>query len=217
MNLDPDPNMLTDFDRQDWWLSQHHFNGDRLVAGVDEVGRGAIFGPVVAAAVVLPVAAIASLRPLGVRDSKKLSPRQRENLAGQLLGILTTYHISFSDVPTIDRDNIRQASLLAMGRSIAGLSISPDYLLVDGRDFIPGLTIPQTAVIKGDTHSALIGAASILAKVWRDRLIIRLASRYPGYDLANNKGYGTPKHRQGLQQLGKTPLHRALFCRKILA
>jgi len=207
---------LSDFDRQEWWYQQHHLDGDRLVAGVDEVGRGALFGPVVAAAVLVPITAIASLRTLGVKDSKKLSFQQRESLAEHLTQ-LTTYYISFADVPTIDQRNIRQASLLAMGRSIAGLPTVPAHLLVDGRDPIPGLTLPKTTVIQGDTHSALIGAASILAKVWRDRLIIRLASRFPGYDLANNKGYGTAKHRQGLQKLGKTPLHRALFCRKILA
>jgi len=216
MNASLPNQALTDFDRPLWWQQQHQLRGDRLVAGVDEVGRGALFGPVVAAAVVLPITAIASLRTLGVKDSKKLSPRQRENLADQLPTLITAYHISFADVPTIDQCNIRQASLLAMGRSIAGLSPMPAHLLVDGRDRIPGLTLPQTTVIQGDSHSALIGAASILAKVWRDRLIIRLAHRFPGYDLANNKGYGTAKHRQGLQHLGTTPLHRALFCRKIL-
>ncbi len=216
MTLDPNNNGLTDFDRQAWWQQQHHLNGDRLVAGVDEVGRGALFGPVVAAAVLLPITAIGNLRTLGVKDSKQISQNQRESLA-EHLATLTAYHISFADVPTIDQRNIRQASLLAMGRSVAGLPTVPTHLLVDGRDQIPGLKIPQTSVIQGDTHSALIGAASILAKVWRDRLIIRLASRFPGYDLANNKGYGTAKHRQGLRELGKTPLHRTLFCRKILA
>ncbi|MEY2983973.1 MAG: Ribonuclease [Cyanobacteriota bacterium] len=216
MNLDSHHQGLRGIDHPDWWLQHHQLGGDRLVAGVDEVGRGAIFGPVVAAAVLLPITAIAQLRSLGVKDSKKLSSSQRETLVVSLSTTLTAYHISFADVPTIDKQNIRQASLLAMARSIRGLPTCPAHLLVDGRDPLPGLPIPQTAVIQGDSHSAIIGAASILAKVWRDRLIVRLATRFPGYDLANNKGYGTARHRQGLRQLGKTPLHRTLFCRKIL-
>lgn len=209
--------VLSCWDNPPWWQQTHQLDGDRLVAGVDEVGRGALFGPVVAAAVVMPLAEIAGLRSLGVKDSKALSQRQRESLAQNLPAHGMVYHVSFADVPAIDQLNIRQASLLAMQRSLAGLSLTPAHVLVDGRDLIPGLDIPQTAVIQGDRQSALIGAASILAKVWRDRLIVRLAARFPGYDLAKNKGYGTAKHRQGLLQLGQTPLHRSQFCRKILA
>ncbi len=186
------------------------------MAGVDEVGRGALFGPVVAAAVLLPIGAIPKLRQLGVRDSKKLSPRRREELARQLPHYLMAHHVSFADVPTIDGTNIRRASLLAMERSIQRLGIVPDCILVDGRDTMANLPYPQLAITQGDNYSGLIGAASILAKVWRDNLIIRLAQRFPGYDLASNKGYGTVKHRQGLRLLGKTPLHREIFCRKTL-
>lgn len=217
MTDNPTGPALTQFDRPDWWQQQHHLDGDRLVAGVDEVGRGAIFGPVVAAAVLVPITAIATLRTLGVKDSKTLSPRQRETIFTQLSNGSTAYHISFADVPTIDQLNIRRASLLAMERSLRRLPTVPAHVLVDGRDSIPGLAMPQTSVIQGDARSALIGAASILAKVWRDHLIVRLAARFPGYDLASNKGYGTAKHRQGLQTFGTTPLHRPLFCRKILA
>ncbi|MCT0254044.1 MULTISPECIES: ribonuclease HII [unclassified Synechocystis] len=186
------------------------------MAGVDEVGRGALFGPVVAAAVLAPIGTIEQLRALGVRDSKKLSSNRRWDLARELPEYLHRYAISFADVPTIERINIRQASLLAMERAVAKLPLAPDYLLVDGRDILPRYAFPQMAITAGDNHSVLIGAASILAKVWRDDLITRLAARFPGYDLAQNKGYGTVKHRQGLKTLGKTPLHRQLFCRKIV-
>lgn len=204
------------YDDPEWWENKYSLPGDRLVAGVDEVGRGALFGPVVAAAVVLPVENIPKLRELGIKDSKKLSPKRREDLVQQLPNYLTAYHVSFANVPTIDEINIRRASLLAMERAIQRLNTIPSWVLVDGRDTLPNLPYSQLAITQGDVHSALVGAASILAKVWRDRLIIRLAKRFPGYDLASNKGYGTPKHRQGLRTLGKTPLHREIFCRKAL-
>lgn len=185
------------------------------MAGVDEVGRGALFGPVVAAAVLVPVEAINQLQALGVKDSKKLSPQRRAQLAQALPPYLQSYGISFADVPTINRINIRQASLLAMERAVQKLPVMPAYVLVDGRDTLPRIASAQMAITGGDSKSLLIGAASILAKVWRDSLIIRLAERFPGYDLASNKGYGTANHRQGLRQYGATPLHRQLFCRKI--
>ncbi|MBD2652927.1 MULTISPECIES: ribonuclease HII [Synechocystis] len=186
------------------------------MAGVDEVGRGALFGPVVAAAVLVPIEAIDQLQALGVKDSKKLSPQRRAQLAQALPPYLHSYGISFADVPTIERINIRQASLLAMERAVQKLPVMPAYVLVDGRDRLPRIVSAQMAITGGDGKSLLIGAASILAKVWRDSLITRLAERFPHYDLASNKGYGTANHRQGLRQYGATPLHRPLFCRKII-
>jgi ribonuclease HII len=181
------------------------------IAGVDEVGRGCLFGPVVAAAVILPVAAAESLAAAGVTDSKKLSVMQRSHLAEQIRAVAIAHQIGIASVQEIDRLNILQASLLAMKRAIARLAVQPDFCWVDGNQKIPHLLIPQQTLVKGDEKSLAIGAASILAKVWRDRLLVRLAARYPGYDIASNKGYGTAKHRAGLQQLGVTSQHRRSF------
>jgi ribonuclease HII len=184
--------------------------GER-VAGVDEVGRGCLFGPVVAAAVILPIEAMDSLTLAGVTDSKKLSAGQRELLAERIREVAIAYQIGIASVREIDRLNILQASLLAMRRAIERLSVQPDFCLIDGNQKIPQLSIPQQTLVKGDEKSLAIAAASILAKVWRDRLLVRLADRYPGYDIAANKGYGTAKHRLGLQTLGVTPQHRLTF------
>ncbi|MFQ3616259.1 MAG: ribonuclease HII [Cyanobacteriota bacterium] len=182
-----------------------------VIAGVDEVGRGALFGPVVAAAVILPDGAAAELTTLGVTDSKLLSAMQRDRLVEQVRRLAIDCQIGFASVREIDRLNILQASLLAMRRAIARLSPQPDLCLVDGNQRIPNLLIPQQTIIKGDQSCVAIAAASILAKVWRDRLIVRLAARYPHYDLATNKGYGTAAHRRALQTYGCTPQHRRSF------
>jgi len=181
------------------------------IAGVDEVGRGCLFGPVVAAAVILPVAAAENLVTAGVTDSKKLSATQRSHLAEQIRTVAIAHQIGIASVQEIDRLNILQASLLAMKRAIARLAVQPDFCWIDGNQKVPHLLIPQQTLVKGDEKSLAIGAASILAKVWRDRLMVRLAARYPGYDIASNKGYGTAKHRAGLQQLGVTNQHRQSF------
>jgi ribonuclease HII len=183
----------------------------RHFAGVDEVGRGCLFGPVVAAAVILPREAEADLAAAGVTDSKKLSAMQRETLAKQIREAAIAHQIGIASVKEIDRLNILQASLLAMHRAIGRLSVTPDFCLVDGNQKIPHLLIPQQTIVKGDEKSLAIAAASILAKVWRDRLMMRLGDRYPGYDIATNKGYGTPKHRAGLHALGVTLQHRLSF------
>lgn len=185
--------------------------GYQHIAGVDEVGRGCLFGPVVAAAVILPVAAEDSLTAAGVTDSKKLSALQRLHLASQIRTVAIAHQIGVASVQEIDRLNILQASLLAMKRAIARLSVQPDFCWVDGNQKIPHLLIPQQTLVKGDEKSLAIAAASILAKVWRDRLMMRLSGRYPGYDIANNKGYGTAKHRAGLQKFGVTTQHRLSF------
>ncbi len=186
-------------------------NQNTLVAGIDEVGRGALFGSVVAAAVVLPLAAIPKLREIGVKDSKQLSPKKRQNLIEPIKTTVTHWYISQATVAEIDQLNILQASLLAMKRAVLALKPSPDICLVDGKFCIPDLSLPQKTVIQGDQKSSAIAAASILAKVWRDDLIVNLAQEYPEYDLVANKGYPTKKHRLALQKYGACDQHRMSF------
>ncbi len=181
------------------------------IAGVDEVGRGAIFGPVVAAAVILPESCLAELSAAGVTDSKLLSARKRQNLAHHIQRVAIAHQIALASVKEIDRLNILQASLLAMRRAVMGLKPLPQLCLVDGNQPIPGLEIEQYPIIQGDRRFLAIAAASILAKVWRDQFITRLAARYPHYDLANNKGYGTATHRLALQNYGASRHHRGSF------
>lgn len=181
------------------------------VAGVDEVGRGAIFGPVVAAAVVLPDNALDPLTNAGVTDSKLLSASQRQELATEIQRWAIDSRVGYASVREIDRLNILYASLLAMKRAVQKLQIQPDLCLIDGNQLVPDLEISQQTIVKGDQTCLTIAAASIVAKVWRDELITRLAHRYPGYDLATNKGYGTLAHRRAIAQLGITPYHRRSF------
>ncbi len=158
------------------------------------------------------------LRQLGVTDSKALSPERRECLAEAIEAIALSVGIGTASVAEIDRVNILQATFLAMRRAIAQLDSPPDLCSVDGNRAIPQLAIPQRTVVKGDRRDLAIGAASIVAKVWRDRQIVALSERYPGYDLASNKGYGTAKHTDGLVRLGVTPEHRMSFapCREAI-
>lgn len=186
-------------------------DGGSWIAGVDEVGRGSLFGPVVAAAVILPYEATHQLISLGVQDSKQLSARQREALYPEITAIAVDCKIAIASVAEIDRLNILQATLLAMHRAIHKLVPLPSMCLIDGNQRIPNLMIPQQTIVKGDQTSCEIAAASIVAKVWRDRLIVRLAQRYPGYDLAANKGYGSQRHRAALLELGVSAQHRRSF------
>ncbi|MGL6283376.1 MAG: ribonuclease HII [Microcoleaceae cyanobacterium] len=182
-----------------------------IVAGVDEVGRGCLFGPVVAAAVILPDNSLEYLSNIGVTDSKLLTAKKRVSLAIEIKKIAINYQIGIASVYEIDRYNILQATFLAMKRAIQRLEPQPNLVLVDGNQKIPHLAIQQETMVKGDQISVEIASASIIAKVWRDELISRLAKYYPGYDLANNKGYGTKKHKAGLAQYGCTRQHRQSF------
>ncbi len=182
-----------------------------LTAGVDEVGRGALFGPVVAAAVILPEVVLDDLASIGVKDSKKLTEKPRRYLATQIQAVALDCKIGMASVHEIDRLNILRASLLAMKRSILRLTPRPEFVLVDGNQEIRDLCIPQKTIVQGDSQCLAIAAASIVAKVWRDKLIIRLAKKYPVYDLTNNKGYGTQKHKQAIENYGLSPQHRLSF------
>ena len=180
--------------------------GARSIAGVDEAGRGPLFGPVVAAAVILPK----GCHLQGLTDSKKLSAKKRAELDTAIRDIAVCWAIAEVDAETIDRINIRRASLLAMRRAVEQLSQSPDYLLIDGRDTIEW-NCEQQAVVRGDATSYSIAAASVLAKVYRDRLLVELDGKYPGYGLARHKGYGSKEHMAALDRLGPTPLHRKSY------
>ncbi|PPT09334.1 Ribonuclease HII [Geitlerinema sp. FC II] len=189
----------------------NEFSGSHPIAGVDEVGRGALFGPVVAAAVLLSPEGAIALQHLGVTDSKKLTAKRRETLRDRIADIALDGRIGVATVEEIDRLNILQATLLAMKRAIEQLTPTPTLCLIDGNRPVPGLAVPQRTVIGGDRHEIAIAAASIVAKVWRDAEIVRLAADYPEYDLAKNKGYGTAKHRQALREFGVSPQHRRSF------
>lgn len=177
-----------------------------LMAGCDEVGRGPLAGDVVAAAVILDPA-----RPIaGLADSKKLSEKKRDFLFEEIQEKALAFCIARASVSEIDKLNILQASLLAMRRSVEGLSIQPEHVLVDGNK-IPVWSYSAESVVKGDSRVAAISAASILAKVTRDRELIALDKIYPGYGLADHKGYPTKAHLEALARLGVTPIHRTSF------
>lgn len=201
----------------DWEDTRFDQSDDQLVAGVDEVGRGSLFGPVVAAAVLLPQATFQVLAEAGVQDSKRLSAQRRPALAQLIQATALDWAVGVASVVEIDRINILQASLLAMKRAVDSLHPAPQLCLIDGNQSVPDLGIPQQTWIKGDQRSLAIASASIVAKVWRDRLIVDLAEQYPQYDLARNKGYGSPAHRQALQQHGASDQHRRSFktCREL--
>jgi ribonuclease HII len=180
--------------------------GASPVAGVDEVGRGPLAGPVVAAAVILDPARI----PDGLRDSKKLTAARRDALA---LEIEATAQMSIAEasVTEIDQINILQATFLAMRRALAGLPTTPAFALIDGNRMPPDLPCPARTIIKGDDLSVSIAAASIIAKVYRDRMMQDLAAQFPGYGWEKNAGYGTKQHLEALACLGVTPHHRRSF------
>ena len=176
------------------------------VAGVDEVGRGPLAGPVTAAAVVLDIANI----PSGLNDSKKLNAKQRAALAEEIHAVAEV-SIAHATVQEIDELNILRASHLAMERAVAGLITPPDHLLIDGNMIPRGLTLSSEAIVKGDARSVSISAASIVAKICRDYVMWDLAQHYPGYGWETNAGYPSKSHKMALQNLGVTPHHRRSF------
>lgn len=197
-------------ERDMWQIEDTYFaKGIQLICGVDEAGRGPLAGPVCAAAVILPP----HIEIPGLDDSKKLSDKRRRELAPVIMEKAIAYSIVFVDHATIDEINILQATLTAMEKAIAGLSIKPDIALVDGnqsRDF----GVPAQTVVHGDSLSASIAAASVLAKVTRDDYMVEAANTYPGYGFEVHKGYGTKAHYTALTEQGPCPIHRMTFLRK---
>ncbi|KAF0675490.1 ribonuclease HII [Profundibacterium mesophilum] len=183
-----------------------HHAGRTRICGIDEVGRGPLAGPVVAAAVILDPAAI----PDGIRDSKRLTRLRRRALAARIAECAEV-GIGSASVEEIDEINILQATLLAMRRAVAALPAPPDHALIDGNRHPGGLPCPADTLVRGDALSLSIAAASIAAKVWRDDLMAELAVKFPGYGWERNAGYGTLAHHGGLQLLGVTPHHRRSF------
>ena len=182
-----------------------------LVCGIDEAGRGPLAGPVYAAAVILP----GDWEPEGLNDSKKLTPRRREQLFGEIIAHASAYGIAFATEKEIDEVNILQATFLAMRRALESLPVLPDFALVDGnRD--PGLGIPTRCEVGGDGRFACIAAASVLAKVSRDRVMAEYDAVYPQYGFLRHKGYGTKEHCEALRAFGPCPIHRQSFLGKIL-
>lgn len=197
--------------QQDMWkIEQSHFDrGIQLICGVDEAGRGPLAGPVCAAAVILPP----NVEIPGLNDSKKLSDKKRRELYPVIKEKAIAYGIAFADHKEIDEINILQATYLAMERAINQLAVKPELALVDGnraKDF----GIPVETVVHGDSLSASIAAASVLAKVTRDDYMLEMANTYPGYDFEIHKGYGTKAHYAALTKLGASPIHRMTFLKK---
>lgn len=180
-----------------------------LLCGVDEAGRGPLAGPVCAAAVILK----ADSRIEGVNDSKKLSEKRREVLYGEIVENAFAYGIGFASVEEIEAINILNAAMLAMRRAVEAMGITPELVLVDGNK-LPDLAYPSQYVIGGDARSACIAAASILAKVTRDRLMLDYAKEYPQYCFEKHKGYGTKLHYEALLKYGPSPIHRLSFLKK---
>lgn len=183
-----------------------HSNGFTYVAGIDEAGRGPLAGPVMAAAVILP----AGLSIIGVDDSKKLTPDKREKLFEIIMAQALAVGVGIMSPAEIDRINILQATRHAMRAAVQQLSPRPDYLLIDGISTIDS-TIPQKTIKKGDSLSLSIAAASIIAKVTRDRFMIEMDSNYPGYGFSGHKGYGSAAHLDAIRRLGPSPIHRLTF------
>ena len=200
--FDFDVKAAPDFRHEQWLMNKRA----ALVCGVDEAGRGPLAGPVTAAAVILDPENI----PDGLHDSKKLTKKKREGL---FLEILNSSVVSFAHVgaPTIDEINIREASLFAMTKSVLGLNAKVTYALIDGNALPKNLPCPAASLVKGDSRSLSIAAASIIAKVVRDQLMVRLDAQYPGYGLAGHKGYPTKAHREAVMELGPSRIHRRSF------
>ena len=181
-------------------------SGYKQIAGIDEAGRGALAGPVIAAAVILPI----NCGIAGLKDSKQLTPKQRDLLSDEIHNVAVSVGIGSVDNRVVDTLNVLEATLLAMRQAIEKLTSQPDYLLVDGINF-PAIDIQGEAITKGDSRSYSIAAASIIAKTTRDRLMIALDRTYPHYGFQQHKGYPTSRHRQAIAEFGASDIHRHTF------
>ncbi len=187
-------------------------SGFNIICGVDEAGRGPLAGPVCAAAVILPE----DLEIEGLNDSKKLSEKKREQLFDIITEKALSYCVAYGTLEEIEEKNILNATFLAMNRAIDGLKLKPDFALIDGNKIPTGIKVPAAAVVKGDAKSMSIAAASILAKVSRDRLLMEYDKKYPQYLFAKHKGYGTKLHTDLIKEFGPCEIHRLSFLKNIL-
>ena len=187
-------------------------SGFNIICGVDEAGRGPLAGPVCAAAVILPK----DLEIEGLNDSKKLSEKKREQLFNIIIEKAISYCVAYGTLEEIEEKNILNATFLAMNRAIDGLNVKPDFALIDGNKIPTGIRVPAAAVVKGDAKSMSIAAASILAKVSRDRLLMEYDKKYPQYQFAKHKGYGTKLHTDLIKEFGPCEIHRLSFLKNIL-
>lgn len=196
----------------DWLLYEKEAadKGYKHICGVDEAGRGPLAGPVCAAAVILPEGCIIE----GVNDSKKLSEKKREELYDVIIETAVACSVAFGTVEEIERDNILATTMNTMRRAVEGLAVPADYAMIDGNR-LPPLKIPCEYIVKGDAKSMSVAAASILAKVTRDRLMMEYADKYPEYEFAKHKGYGTKLHIDKILEYGPSPIHRLSFLKKI--
>ena len=198
---------------QSMWEIEHSLfqKGYNIIAGVDEAGRGPLADEVYAAAVILPPDILIE----GLNDSKKISEKKREKLFDEIKEVSLAYAVATASVEEIDEFNIRNATYMAMNRAIEALNIKPDYVIVDG-DCIKDCNYPHECVVKGDGKSLSIAAASVLAKVSRDRHMLKMAEKYPEYGFENHKGYGTKVHIEALKEFGPCEIHRKTFIKKFV-
>lgn len=187
-------------------------SGFSCICGVDEAGRGPLAGPVCAAAVILPDGAVIE----GLDDSKKLTEKKREKLYDIIKETAVAYSVAYGTLEEIESVNILEATYLAMNRAIEGLSVKPDFALIDGNRVPRGIKIPCETIVKGDSKSMSVAAASVLAKVTRDRLMLEYDKKYPEYNFKKHKGYGTKEHTELIKQYGPCEIHRLSFLKNIL-
>lgn len=187
-------------------------SGFSCVCGVDEAGRGPLAGPVCAAAVILPAGAAIE----GLDDSKKLTEKKRERLYDIIKQTAVAYSVAYGTLEEIETVNILEATYLAMNRAIEGLTVKPDFALIDGNRVPRGIKIPCETIVKGDSRSMSVAAASVLAKVTRDRLMLEYDKKYPEYNFKKHKGYGTKEHTELIKQYGPCEIHRLSFLKNIL-
>lgn len=187
-------------------------SGFSCICGVDEAGRGPLAGPVCAAAVILPEGAVIE----GLDDSKKLTEKKRERLYDIIKETAVAYSVAYGTLEEIETVNILEATYLAMNRAIEGLNLKPDFALIDGNRVPRGIKIPCETIVKGDSKSMSVAAASVLAKVTRDRLMLEYDKKYPEYNFKKHKGYGTKEHTELIKQYGPCEIHRLSFLKNIL-